>query len=127
MIPVRSADASLCCARSAPNGGRLRCVKPLLYDERFRRHVQARLAARSPFAPLPRTDCPMPFDSYSACPGGTGKKIKFCCSDLIGELEKVQRMIEGEQFVACLDHVAKLDTTHPNRPCLLSWKLLLEQ
>ena len=36
-------------------------------------------------------------------------------------------MIEGEQFAACLDHVTKLDETQPGRPCLLSWKLLLEQ
>ncbi|HJS07403.1 MAG TPA: hypothetical protein VJ809_07065 [Pirellulales bacterium] len=69
----------------------------------------------------------MPLDPYSACPGGTGKKIKFCCSDLVGELDKIDRMIEGEQFVACRDHVAKLDEKTPGRPCLLSWKLLLEQ
>jgi hypothetical protein len=69
----------------------------------------------------------MPFDAYSTCPGGTGKKIKFCCSDLVGELEKIDRMIEGEQFVACRDVVTKLDEKHPGRPCLLSWKLLLEQ
>jgi hypothetical protein len=69
----------------------------------------------------------MPLDPYSACPGGAGKKIKFCCSDLVGELDKIDRMIEGEQFVACRDHVAKLDEKTPGRPCLLSWKLLLEQ
>jgi tetratricopeptide (TPR) repeat protein len=69
----------------------------------------------------------MPFDPYSPCPGGTGKKIKFCCSDLVGELEKVERMIEGEQFVSCRDHIAKLDEKYPGRACLLSWKLLLEQ
>jgi hypothetical protein len=69
----------------------------------------------------------MPLDHYSACPGGTGKKIKFCCSDLVGELDKIDRMIDGEQFVACRDHVAKLDEKTPGRPCLLAWKLLLEQ
>jgi hypothetical protein len=69
----------------------------------------------------------MPFDPYSPCPGGTGKKIKFCCSDLVGELEKVERMIEGEQFVSCRDHVTKLDEKYPGRACILSWKLLLEQ
>lgn len=69
----------------------------------------------------------MPFDPYSPCPGGTGKKIKFCCSDLVGELEKIDRMIEGEQFVACRDHVTHLDEKFPGRACVLSWKLLLEQ
>jgi hypothetical protein len=65
----------------------------------------------------------MSLDPYSPCPGGTGKKIKFCCDDLVGELDKIERMVEGEQFVACLDHVTKLDEKQPGRPCLLSWKL----
>ena len=43
----------------------------------------------------------MALDAYSLCPGGTGKKIKFCCPDLLSELEKIDRMIEGEQFIAC--------------------------
>ena len=30
-----------------------------------------------------RRPLPMPIDPYSPCPGGTGKKIKFCCSDLV--------------------------------------------
>ncbi len=69
----------------------------------------------------------MALDHYSPCPGGTGKKIKFCCGDLTAELDKVQRMIEGNQPVATLDYVGKLDAKHPGRPCLLSWKVLLEQ
>ena len=47
----------------------------------------------------------MPIDPYSPCPGGTGKKIKFCCPDLVTELEKIQRMLEGEQRAACLEHI----------------------
>jgi hypothetical protein len=31
----------------------------------------------------------MPIDAYSPCPGGTGKKIKFCCPDFLGELETI--------------------------------------
>ena len=49
----------------------------------------------------------MTIDPYAICPGGTGKKIKFCCSDLVSELDKVQRMVEGDQRVACLDYIAK--------------------
>ena len=30
----------------------------------------------------------MSLDPYAPCPGGTGKKIKFCCPDLVGDLEK---------------------------------------
>jgi hypothetical protein len=69
----------------------------------------------------------MPLDHYSSCPGGTGKKIKFCCSDLLPELEKIERMVEGEQYIACLDHVNALNAKTPGRPCLLAWKLTLEQ
>ena len=31
------------------------------------------------------------------CPCGSGKKLKFCCSDLVGDIEKIHRMIEGDQ------------------------------
>lgn len=69
----------------------------------------------------------MSIDRYSSCPGGTGKKVKFCCSDLVSELEKVQRMLQGRQNKSCLDYVLKLESTHPGRACLLTCKLALEQ
>ena len=47
----------------------------------------------------------MALDAYSQCPGATGKKIKFCCSDFLTELEKIDRMVEGEQYAACLQHI----------------------
>lgn len=68
----------------------------------------------------------MPIDPYSPCPGGTGKKVKFCCSDLVQELDKAQRMLEGEQPAACLDYIRKLDESHPGRACLQSMRLSLE-
>ena len=68
----------------------------------------------------------MPIDPYSPCPGGTGKKVKFCCADLVQELDKVQRMLEGEQPLACLEHVRKLDEQYPGRACLQSIRLSLE-
>jgi hypothetical protein len=68
----------------------------------------------------------MPIDPYSPCPGGTGKKMKFCCADLVQELDKVQRMLEGEQPVACLDYVRKLDEQYPGRACIQSIRVSLE-
>ena len=68
----------------------------------------------------------MPIDPYTPCPGGTGKKIKFCCSDLLSELDKIQRMLEGEQRAACLDHIESLESKYPERACLLSIKAMLE-
>jgi hypothetical protein len=68
----------------------------------------------------------MPIDPYSPCPGGTGKKVKFCCPDLVQELDKLQRMLEGDQPVACLDYVRKLDEKYPGRACLQSMRVSLE-
>src|SRR5689334_21695029 len=68
----------------------------------------------------------MPIDPYSLCPGGTGKKLKFCCSDLLGELDKIQRMLEGDQRAACLEHIESLEPKYPERACLMSIKAMLE-
>ncbi|HVU89720.1 MAG TPA: hypothetical protein VHD36_20490 [Pirellulales bacterium] len=67
----------------------------------------------------------MPLDPYSPCPAGTGKKLKFCCADLVGELEKIQRMLEGDQRLACLEHIEKLQTKYPGRACLMTSQALL--
>ena len=68
----------------------------------------------------------MSIDRYSSCPGGTGKKIKFCCSDLVSELDKVQRMLQGRQYASCLDLVARGGQKAGPR-CLLACKLSLQQ
>ncbi len=69
----------------------------------------------------------MAIDAYSICPGGTGKKIKFCCGDFLPELQKIDRMVEGEQYLACLKHIDYLLEQEPehDRPCLLATKCLL--
>jgi len=67
----------------------------------------------------------MPIDAYSLCPGGSGKKIKFCCPELLGDFQKLDRMIEGEQYLAALKHIEGLEPKHPDRACLLATKLRL--
>lgn len=69
----------------------------------------------------------MALDPYSLCPGGTGKKIKFCCSDLHPELEKIDRMLEGEQFLACQQHIERLEPKYGDRACLLAIKAMLQR
>ena len=66
-------------------------------------------------------------DAYSPCPGGTGKKIKFCCGDFLPELQKIDRMVEGEQYTACLQHIEQLLAREPgrDRECLLATKCML--
>ncbi|MCE5268900.1 MAG: hypothetical protein LLG00_13560 [Planctomycetaceae bacterium] len=66
----------------------------------------------------------MPLDANSICPGGTGKKIKFCCGDFLPELQKLSRMLEGEQFQSCLQQIDRLlaDKANSDRACLLALK-----
>jgi len=68
----------------------------------------------------------MSIDTYAPCPGGTGKKIKFCCADLVGDLEQLDTLVEGDQLSAALDQVKRLDEKHPGRPCLLATRVKLE-
>lgn len=69
----------------------------------------------------------MSIDRYSSCPGGTGKKIKFCCADLVSDLDKVARMVQGRQNASCLELLSQLEARYGNRACLLAVKLSLEQ
>ncbi|MBM4021343.1 MAG: hypothetical protein FJ284_03725 [Planctomycetes bacterium] len=68
----------------------------------------------------------MAIDTYAPCPGGTGKKIKFCCSDLVGDLEQIDRLMEGDQITAALDQVKRLEEKHPGRACLMATRTKLE-
>jgi len=68
----------------------------------------------------------MAIDPYASCPGGTGKKIKFCCPQLVGDLEQLDRLIEGDQISAALEMAKRLDTANPGRACLLATKTKLE-
>lgn len=69
----------------------------------------------------------MAIDAYSQCPGTTGKKIKFCCPDFLAELEKIDRMVEGQQYAACLQHIEVLRQQPANRDrrCLLAYQGML--
>src|SRR3954469_12605063 len=72
------------------------------------------------------SDIPMAVNPYAMCPCGSGKKLKFCCTDLVGEIEKIHRMIEGEQPRAALRHVEQTLASHPGRASLLDLKATLE-
>lgn len=69
----------------------------------------------------------MAIDLYSLCPCGSGKKIKFCCRDLAGEIEKIERMLEAGQRQACLEHIEILDKKYPGRPYLVTTKAELQR
>lgn len=97
----------------------------LCYDHQFalrRRGFGSALPSDS--LTLPRIIA-MP-DPYALCPAGTGKKLKFCCSDLMGELDKIDRMLEADQRLACLEHIERLESKYPDRACLLTHKARLQ-
>lgn len=68
----------------------------------------------------------MPIDPYSPCPGGLDKKIKFCCPDIVGDLEQIERLIEGDQIAAALDQTRRLAAKHPGKACLFATQTKLE-
>ncbi len=65
----------------------------------------------------------MNIDLYTPCPCGSGKKIKFCCcKDIVADLEKFMRKIEGEQRLAALETADSLIAKHGERAALLALK-----
>jgi len=65
----------------------------------------------------------MTFDPYALCPGGRNKKIRFCCPDMLKELEKIQKFFADEQFSACYSYIEEIEKKHPDCACLDSAKL----
>ena len=69
----------------------------------------------------------MSLDPYQLCPCGSGDKVKFCYSkDIVPELEKILRAIEGDQRVAALDQIEKLVAEKGPRQALLALKADLQ-
>jgi len=67
----------------------------------------------------------MALDRYSPCPGGTGKKRKFCCGDLVRDLDGIHRAMAGNQRQSALDRVHAAIKKHGEKACLLTYKCLL--
>ena len=60
----------------------------------------------------------MELDPYQPCPGGLDKKIKFCCKDLVRELDEISRKLEGGQLESARNYIDQLVEKHGERPCL---------
>src|SRR6056297_530190 len=57
----------------------------------------------------------MSVDTYSICPCGNGKKIKFCkCKDSIHDMDRVMKMVEGGQLIPALDRLSTILEAHPD-------------
>ena len=68
----------------------------------------------------------MALDLYAPCPCGSGKKIKFCCADLSVEIDKITRMLEGDQRAGCLEYIKQAERKHPDQPALLGFLATVE-
>lgn len=64
----------------------------------------------------------MALDSSSMCPGGTGKKIRDCGCNNLSDLQSIQKMLQGQQYAACLNYIDSLLAKNPDRACLLAGK-----
>ncbi|MDR0611014.1 MAG: hypothetical protein LBG58_12950 [Planctomycetaceae bacterium] len=69
----------------------------------------------------------MTFDPYSLCPGGRGNKIKFCCPEMIKEVEQIDQMLKTDQNSACLTFIDALEKDHPNCACLTEAKIAIHR
>lgn len=59
-------------------------------------------------------------DAYSYCPGGTGKKIKFCCANRMEDFKKIYKLLDAEQYAACLNYIDQLLEKDSEPACLLA-------
>ncbi|MEC9094015.1 MAG: hypothetical protein VX438_15000, partial [Planctomycetota bacterium] len=65
----------------------------------------------------------MTIDQYQLCPCGSNKKVKFCCSrDVLPEINKVLKALQGNQRVAALDYVNHAIDKNGDEDCLLNIK-----
>lgn len=68
----------------------------------------------------------MSVDPYAPCPCGSGKKLKFCCSDLVHEIEKIDKLIQADQPRAALARCEQLLAKSPQRASLLDLAAMLK-
>jgi tetratricopeptide (TPR) repeat protein len=71
----------------------------------------------------------MPLDVYEPCPCGSGKKLKFCCHAIAGEMERIARLEENNQVRPALHALEQLERSHPGNPWVLTHRagLLIEE
>jgi tetratricopeptide (TPR) repeat protein len=67
----------------------------------------------------------MAMDPYSPCSCGSGKKAKFCCGDVQADIEQLQQMIAGGQYLAALKRVEDIEGKSPPRAYFIGIKVRL--
>jgi len=57
-------------------------------------------------------------DPYAACFCGSGKKLKFCCQDILADMQRIEQLRDNQPDVA-LQHLKELYAAHPDRDVLV--------
>ncbi len=60
----------------------------------------------------------MDHDPYSACVCGSGRKLKFCCHDILPEMEHIEQLRDNQPDMA-RKQLEKLYAAHPDREVLV--------
>lgn len=53
----------------------------------------------------------MATDPYAQCPCGSGKKVKYCCAKLQGEIDRVVSLFENKQEQQAMAALEKLSAS----------------
>ena len=67
----------------------------------------------------------MSIDIYAPCPCGSGKKFKFCCHALSDDMDRVIRLMEGNQPRVALQQLEYLAQKHPRNPWVGTTRAML--
>lgn len=62
----------------------------------------------------------MSLDPYSLCPCDSGKKLKFCCADIVADMERALQLQQSNQLRAALKILEKLEEDHPGKPWVVT-------
>jgi tetratricopeptide (TPR) repeat protein len=64
----------------------------------------------------------MAIDVYSPCPCGSGKKLKFCCHDIVHDMQNVLQLRQNGQPRQALKALEKIEARAPRNPWMLTVK-----
>lgn len=57
-------------------------------------------------------------DPYAACICGSGKKLKFCCQDILADMQRIEDLRENQPDIA-EKHLRELYASHPDKEVLV--------
>jgi tetratricopeptide (TPR) repeat protein len=67
----------------------------------------------------------MSVDIYAPCPCGSGKKFKFCCSAIADDMDRISRLMEGNQPRVALQQLEIVDRKHPKNAWVGTTRVML--